>query len=65
MKKTVIAIVDNHLKSESVVTFKEFVEQKEVLSEDEVFVICSTKYFDELYSMVRKKIPRSSNYSRT
>lgn len=58
-EKNVIAIVDNHLKNESVVTFKEFVEQKEVLSEDEVFVICSTKYFDELYSMVRKKYPEA------
>ena len=58
-EESVITIVDNHCKNESVVTFKELVEQKETLNEDEIFVICSTKYFDELYSMVRKEYPNA------
>ena len=53
--KNVIAIIDNYSKSADVVTFKEFVKKNKTLNQDEVFVICSTKYYDELYSMVRKE----------
>lgn len=56
-EKSVVAIIDNYSKNESVITFNEFVEHKKVLNEDEVFVICSMKYYDELYTMLRKKYP--------
>lgn len=58
-EKSVIAVIDNFSKNESVVTFDEFVKKKTVLNKDEVFVICSTKYYEELYHMVRGKYPDS------
>jgi coenzyme F420-reducing hydrogenase beta subunit/acetyltransferase-like isoleucine patch superfamily enzyme len=56
-EKSVIAIIDNFAKNELVVTFDVFAKENEFINSNEVFVICSTKYFDELYSMVRKKYP--------
>ena len=54
-KDEVIAVIDNYSKCKEVVTFREFVKYKKKLNEDEVFVICSTKYFNELYNMIRTR----------
>lgn len=58
-RNNVNAIIDNHSNDESVVSFKEFVNEKNILDENDVFVICSTRYFDELYQMVRHKYPNT------
>lgn len=56
-KKQVIAIIDNRSKDTNVVSFDAFTDRNKEIADDEAFVICSTKYFDELYEMVRKRFP--------
>lgn len=56
-KKQVEAIIDNHSNSQLTVSFKEFIKEKKFIDQDEAFVICSSKYFDELYQMVRERYP--------
>lgn len=58
-KECVTAIIDNHTNCENVISLEKYSKEKSETNEDEVFVICSTKYFDELYKMVRAKYPNS------
>lgn len=58
-QNTVIDIIDNYSNSEKTISFDNFKKKKTSIGEDEAFVICSSKYFDELYQMVRDEYPEA------
>lgn len=58
-KNSIYSIIDNHSNDEKTCTFAEFSKNHECISIDYAFVICSSKYFDELYQMVRSRYPEA------
>lgn len=50
-------IVDNHVKDENVISFKEFTKKHPQLGEEYLWVIASPNYFEEMYRQVEKKYP--------
>ena len=54
-KDQIIQIIDNSSQDKKTITFKNFLQQNIMIESDMIFVICSSKFFDELYFMVRKE----------
>lgn len=58
-KKYIEIVIDNNLKDDLPITFKEFIRRYPVVDDGYVFVIGSTRYFRELYKMVKKVYPKA------
>lgn len=54
-KEKIEYIIDNGSSDERTIKFKDFVKKKDYLDEKFVFVITSSKFYEELYLMVRKQ----------